>query len=60
LIGVLAYNFVLRADTEGDDPESTHLTPAVDVTTQKESSLKMSHGVAVILLSGKTQCASPN
>jgi len=60
LIGALAYHVVLCADTEDDDPESTHLTPTVDITSQRESISKMSHGVAVILLSGKTQCASPN
>jgi len=49
-----AYHFVLRADTEDEDPQSTHLTPTVDVTGQKEAILKMSHGVAVILLLGET------
>ena len=29
LIGVLAYHFVLRADTEDEDPTSTHLTPTI-------------------------------
>ena len=60
LIGVLAYHFVLRADTEDEDPQSTHLTPAVDVTGQKEAILKMSHGVAVILLLGEIQRVSSN
>jgi len=60
LIGVLAYHFVLRADTEDEDPQSTHLTPTVDVTGQKEAILKMSHGVAVIPPLGKTQRVSSN
>jgi len=60
LISALVYHFVLRADTEDEDPTSTHLTPAVDITSQKENILKMSHGVTVILLLGKTQRVSPN
>jgi len=60
LIGALAYHFVLRADAEDEDPQSTHLTPTVDVMGQKEAILKMSHGVVVILLLGKTQRVSSN
>ena len=59
LIGVPTYHFVLRADMEDGDPANTHLTPAVDITSQKESILKMGHGLAVILF-GMTRSASPN
>jgi len=60
LIGALAYHFVLCADTEDEDPASTHLTLTVDIMSQKEAILKMSHGATVMLLLGKTQRVSSN
>lgn len=48
------YHFALRSD-RGSGSEAVDLAPVVNVDDQKASILKMSRGVSVILLLGKTQ-----